>query len=241
MTNRNRFISGLVAVVLTGALSACHNSAAGSAEQASSAENETESAMQNDSQTAEAESAAAQPQQETAGTLVIYFSRTGEQYQVGKIEKGNTAIVAEMIIETTGADSFEILPEEDYYPYTYEELTDIAKREQSQNARPAYAGEIPDLSKYSTIFIGSPVWWGDWPMIMYTFFENNENALAGKTLIPFSTHAGSGLSGFDRKLASSCPNSIIGDGLAVAGQDAQNNKESVQKTVNDWLFNLGYK
>lgn len=47
--------------------------------------------------------------------LVVYFSRTGEQYTVGVIDKGNTAIVAEMIIERTGADSFEILPEEDYY------------------------------------------------------------------------------------------------------------------------------
>ena len=52
-------------------------------------------------------------------TLVVYFSRTGEQYGVGNIDKGNTAIVAEMIAEKTGADSFEILPKEDYYPYTY--------------------------------------------------------------------------------------------------------------------------
>ena len=56
-----------------------------------------------------------------------------------------------------------------------------------------YAGEVPDLTQYSTVFIGAPVWWGDWPMICYTFFENNADALAGKTLIPFSTHEGSGL------------------------------------------------
>jgi len=47
--------------------------------------------------------------------LVIYFSRTGEQYNVGVIDKGNTAIAAEMIAEQTGADIFELLPEEDYY------------------------------------------------------------------------------------------------------------------------------
>ena len=120
--------------------------------------------------------------------LVVYFSRTGEQYNVGEIDKGNTAIIAEMIADETGADIFEILPEEDYYPYTYDELTDVAKQEQKENARPAYAGEVPDLNRYTTVFIGSPVWWGDWPMIMYTFFEENTDALAGKTLIPFSTH-----------------------------------------------------
>ena len=172
--------------------------------------------------------------------LVVYFSRTGEQYTVGVIDKGNTAIVAEMIIERTGADSFEILPEEDYYPYTYDELTDVAKREQNENARPGYAGEAPDLTRYSTIFIGAPVWWGDWPMICYTFFENNAEALAGKTLIPFSTHEGSGLSGFDRKLSSACPNSTVGEGLAIRGNDAQNNQDNVRSTVNDWLAKLGY-
>ena len=172
--------------------------------------------------------------------LVVYFSRTGEQYGVGEIDKGNTAIVADMIIDQTGADSFEILPEEDYYPYTYDELTDVAKQEQNENARPAYAGEVPDLTQYSTVFIGAPVWWGDWPMIMYTFFENNADALAGKTLIPFSTHAGSGLSGFDQKLSSACPDSTVGEGLAVEGTDAQNDQDSVRDTVNEWLTSLGY-
>ena len=172
--------------------------------------------------------------------LVVYFSRTGEQYNVGVIDKGNTAIVAEMIVERTGGDSFEILPEEDYYPYTYDELTDVAKREQHENASPAYAGKVPDLTRYSTIFIGAPVWWGDWPMICYTFFENNAEALAEKTLIPFSTHEGSGLSGFDRKLSSACPNSTVGEGLAIRGNDAQNNQDNVRSTVNDWLAGLGY-
>ena len=173
-------------------------------------------------------------------TLVVYFSRTGEQYGVGNIDKGNTAIVAEMIAEKTGADSFEILPKEDYYPYTYDALTDIAKQELNDNARPEIKGTVPDLSKYVTVFIVSPVWWGDWPMIMYAFFEGNRDALAGKTLIPFSTHAGSGLSGFDSKLSGACPDSTVGIGLAISGTDAQNNQDSVRESVDSWLSGLGY-
>ena len=57
---------------------------------------------------------------------MIYFSRTGEQYTVGVIEKGNTAIVAEMIAEQTGADLFEVLPADDHYPMTYDALTEVA-------------------------------------------------------------------------------------------------------------------
>ena len=170
--------------------------------------------------------------------LVVYFSRTGEQYRVGVIEKGNTEIVAEIISEKLNADLLEIVPFNDNYPKTYNELTDYAKKEQNENARPEYVKRI-DVSGYDTIFIGAPVWWGDWPMIMYTFFENED--LSGKTLIPFNTHEGSGLSGFDRKLQNACKDSTVKDGLSIRGEDCQNNKDSVKEKVNSWLKDLGYK
>jgi len=172
------------------------------------------------------------------GILVVYFSRTGEQYNVGVIDHGNTAVVAEAIIEATGADVFEILPADDYYPVTYKELTDVAMQEQRENARPAIAGELPDLSRYETVFIGAPVWWGDWPMILYTFFENT--GCSGAKLVPFSTHEGSGLSGFDRSLAAAYPECEVLTGLAIRGSDAQNNPDGVKTRVHDWLTGLGY-
>ena len=153
--------------------------------------------VQPEAETVPSEQAEPLPVQESfeakTGILVIYFSRTGEQYTVGVIDKGNTAIVAEMIAEQTGADLFEVLPVDDHYPMTYTALTDVAKQEQNAKARPEYADDLPDLAQYETIFIGAPVWWGDWPMIMYTVFENND--FFGKKLVPFSTHEGSGLSG----------------------------------------------
>ncbi len=185
-------------------------------------------------------SAAAQQEPETNETniLVLYFSRTGEQYNVGVVEKGNTAIVAEIVAEATGADLYEILPADDHYPMTYKELTDVALQEQRDHARPDYAGQLPDFDRYDTIFIGAPVWWGDWPMIMYTVFENTP--LSGKTLIPFSTHAGSGLSGFDRSLAAAYPDCTVAKGLAIAGTDAQNHPDQVQTSVAAWLDKLGF-
>lgn len=169
--------------------------------------------------------------------LVVYFSRTGEQYTVGTIDKGNTAIVAEMIAEKTGADLFEILPETDY-PYTYAELTDVAKKEQNDNARPAIKDALPELLQYDTVFIGAPVWWGDWPMILYTFFETAD--LSGKNLVPFSTHEGSGLSGFDRKLSAAVPGATVLTGQAFRGNDCQNDKAGVESKVQSWLEDLGY-
>ena len=67
----------------------------------------------------------------------------------------------------------------------------------------------------------------------------NTTAPSGKTLIPFSTHEGSGLSGFDKKLASAIPGATVGKGLAVRGNDAQNRQDSVRNSVNDWLNDLG--
>ena len=223
MMRAKRFMTLFLSLVMILALAGCETSAQPSESESTTGQENTDTGN------------------DTGGdALVVYFSRTGEQYTVGVIDKGNTAIVAEMISEQTGADLWEVLPETDQYPMTYKELTDVAKKEQNDNARPAYAGEVPDLSQYSTIFIGAPVWWGDWPMIMYTFFENNREGLAGKTLIPFSTHEGSGLSGFDSKLSSACPDSTVGEGLAIRGNDCQNNQDSVRSSVNEWLTGLGY-
>ena len=65
-------------------------------------------------------------------------------------------------------------------------------------------------------------------------------SLSGKTLIPFSTHAGSGLSGFDRSLAKASPGCAIAKGLAIAGTDAQKNPDKVQSAVADWLSEMGF-
>ena len=233
-------ISVLLAAVLLFSLAAC-----GSAAQTQPASQQTQESVAETAALYPTEEASAQEDavtdevSEESGSeiLVLFFSRTGEQYNVGVIEKGNTAIVAEMIAEATGADLYEVLPADDHYPTTYKELTDVGLQEQRDGARPAYAGELPDFENYATIFIGAPVWWGDWPMIMYTVFESTP--LSGKTLIPFSTHAGSGLSGFDRSLAAAFPECTIAKGLAIAGTDAQNNPDKVRVTVTSWLSELG--
>lgn len=84
----------------------------------------------------------------SAKSLVVYFSRTGENYSVGNISEGNTAIIAKMIAEKTGSDTFEILPSKEY-PKTYKECTDVAKDEQKKNVRPAYKGDV-DTSAYDS-------------------------------------------------------------------------------------------
>lgn len=163
--------------------------------------------------------------------LVAFFSRTGENYAVGHIEKGNTHIIAEMIAEETGGDLFQIEPVTPY-PEGYTECTEVAKRELNAKARPAIKGDI-NVEGYDTIFIGYPNWWADMPMPVYTFIEKHD--WTGKTVIPFCTHEGSGLSGTEGKLKNACKGATILKGLALRGTTAQQKREQAKQTVANWI------
>lgn len=93
--------------------------------------------------------------------------------------------MAYVIQENTGANIFRILPETPY-PTDHSNLVDLAQDEQRNNARPKIKDEIENFSDYETVFVGYPNWWGDMPMILYTFFDTYD--FSGKTIIPFNTH-----------------------------------------------------
>ncbi len=169
-------------------------------------------------------------------SLVIYFSLPGDQYNVGIIKEGNTAIVAKMIADETGADLFELETVRAYTTTSYNTLINEAKDEQQKKARPALKAD-KDISAYSTIYIGYPIWWGDMPMAVYTFLEAHN--WQGKTVVPFCTHEGSGLSGTESRLRSACKGATVSKGLAIQGKTAQTNRTVAKKSVDDWLKKSG--
>lgn len=179
-----------------------------------------------------------QPGHDTSGSkiLIAYFSRAGENYNVGVVEKGNTAIVAEMIAEKTGGNLFEIRPTTPY-PSDYNEMLEIARQESSQNARPEMADSVTNMADYDVVFLGYPIWNGDMPMIVYNFLETYD--LSGKTVLPFSTNEGSGLAGTQGTITSKCSNATVLDGLAMRGQTAQNDRSAAEQAVESWLKDSG--
>lgn len=168
-------------------------------------------------------------------TLVVFFSHTGENYGVGNIKEGNTHIIAKMIGEAIGGTLFEIVPEKDYPHDSYDAVVEIAKQEKEQKARPAIKGDVK-IEDYDVIFIGYPNWWGDMPMPVYTFLEKHD--WKGKTVIPFCTHEGSGLSNTENYIAEVCKGATVAKGLAVRGTTAQNNRDQARKSVNSWIDKL---
>ena len=150
---------------------------------------------------------AAEPTEEAAKTLVVYFSATG-----------NTKAVAEEIVRLTGADLYEIVPA---VPYTAEDLNynnNACRANQEMNdvsARPAIGSEAIDISTYDTVFVGYPIWWGTAPRIINTFLDTYD--LSGKTVLPFCTSGSSGIAQSVSAIRAAEPDADVRDGLRASG------------------------
>lgn len=126
-------------------------------------------------------------------TLVVYYSATG-----------NTAKVAEVIVNENDMDVFAIMPEQ---PYSAEDLawTDENSRVSKEHADPALQDvallqDTPDnWDSYETVIIGYPIWWGQAAYPVASFVKAND--FAGKTVIPFCTSASSDIGNSAQNLA----------------------------------------
>lgn len=154
-------------------------------------------------------------------TLVVYFSNSG-----------NTEILANFIHNYVGGDIVALEPTV-AYPEDYNNLLDVAQEEQQSDARPEFNDLNIDIDDYDTIFIGYPNWWGDMPMIIYTFFDTYD--LSGKTIAPFNTSGGSGLSRTVGTIRELEPNATVTEGFTVLGDDVDN----AMSDVEEWIDSLG--
>lgn len=148
---------------------------------------------------------------------------------------GNMQFMAEAIQQAVGGDLFRIETEEEY-PLDHDPLVDQAADEQSENARPALSTHIENLENYDTIFVGYPNWWGDMPQPMYSFFE--EYDFAGKTIIPFNSHGGSGFSDTISTIADMQPDAaVVEDGLTISRNDVAVSNQTVKEWAKEIVGN----
>ena len=152
--------------------------------------------------------------------LVVYFSHSG-----------NTRELANQIQKSVGGDIVEIQAVTPY-PGDYDTVVKQAKLEVDSGFKPAIKTKIDNIKSYDVIFVGSPNWWSTIAPPVATFLT--ENDLSGKTIVPFITHAGSGLGRSVADIKKLCPQSTILEGLAVWGRDVG----SSQDKVSDWIKDL---
>lgn len=156
-----------------------------------------------------------------AKTLVIYYSRDGQNYVNGSISslsEGNTAVAARFIQETTGADLFRVETVK-AYPEDYTACTEEAQRELRAQARPELKHYLHDVSAYDRIVVAGPCWWGTYPMPVVSQLEKLD--FTGKQVFPLMTHEGSGLAGSAAALRKYCKGATVGEGLAIHGADVK--------------------
>lgn len=168
-----------------------------------------------------------------AKVLIVFFSHAGENYNVGNIKVGNTKLVADKIQKVTGGDEFEIVADKNY-DLPYNDLVNVAKEETEKGEKPSFKGEIKNIDDYDTVFIGGPIWWGTYPRVMFTFFDKYD--LNGKTIIPFSTHEGSGLGSVVEDLKTLYPNATFKEAFSIYGTETRKDLSKVDK----WLKRLDF-
>lgn len=192
-------ISMIMAICLLFSLAACGvDSGTNSNTESSATQSQTETPSSDSS---------VELTEETAKTLVVYFSATG-----------NTKAVAGEIARLTGADLYEIVPA---VPYTDEDLNynnNDCRANQEMNdasARPAIGSRAIDVSSYDIVFIGYPIWWGTMPRIINTFLDTYD--LSGKAVLPFCTSGSSGITQSVSDIRAAEPDADVRGGLRASG------------------------
>ncbi len=166
-----------------------------------------------------------------AKTLIAFFSRADENYFGGAmryVKVGNTEIVAGIMKELTGADTFKIEMKNPYSP-VYMTCIDEAKKDLRENARPELTSYIDSIDGYDTIILGYPNYWGTVPMAVATFLERY--VFDGKTILPFCTNEGSGMGSSERDIKKYAKGADVKKGLSITGSQAASSKDAVKK----WL------
>ena len=155
----------------------------------------------------------------TSKSLVVYFSWSG-----------NTQNVAKEIQKQTNSDIFEIVPEVAYSD-DYDTVVDDAKKEQQENARPKIKNKIENIDDIKTINEGYSNGWEDMPRIFLTFFDDYD--LSNKTIAPFCTSGGSGLSDTEKTIQALEPSATLTKGLHVSGSASEDASNDVKEWLNE--------
>ncbi len=152
-----------------------------------------------------------------SNSVVLYFSATG-----------TTKKIAERIAGKLGSDIIEIIPKEKYKDEDLDYNSDCrANREQNDSkARPEIKNKI-DISKYDTIYLGYPIWWGTNPKIILTLLDSYD--FTGKTIIPFCTSGSTDITGSVEALRNYNSKLNIKDGKRFSSSDSD---EVITKFIN---------
>ena len=138
---------------------------------------------------------------------------------------GSVEYLAQLIRQNTGGDMVRIQTATPY-PGNFDDLADQANQERQNNVHPALSTNIEDFDNYDVVFVGYPIWWYQMPMAMYSFFDKYD--FKGKTIIPFSSHGGSGWSGSLNVISQLEPEATMAMGFSVSRERSASSADNVK-------------
>ena len=150
--------------------------------------------------------------------LIAYFSHSF----------GNTRQIAHMIQKETGGDIFEIKPKT---PYTkvHKGVVAQTRKEIDAGFKPELVAMPEKLDEYDVIFVGTPNWWNTMAPPVATFLSNHD--FSGKTLVPFTTHGGSGLGRYPEDMKKLCPKANFLEGETFSRNSIPDSGDAVAKWI----------
>lgn len=177
--------------------------------------------------------------------LTVYFTRVGNsefEEDVDAVSSaslmkdnetlvGNSQLLATMVYNAVGGELYGIQTEKKY-PSAYSDTVSVAKDEMDSDENVALSGTLPELSRYDTVVLVFPVWWGTVPGAVKSFLQSDD--LSGKTIYPLVTHGGSGAGNSVEDIRKLCKADVSNDVLEVFDDDVTN----AAGAVSEWLKSL---
>lgn len=188
----------------------------------STAEESTNAAAGNTNTAAENPSAAAETAEEVSAET--------EEAVTEAVAEAESSAEAETSADTNASEET-AAPEET--TDDYDELLDIARQEQAEEARPELAAQVENWDSYDMVFVGYPNWWSDAPMAVYTFLESCD--WTGKTLVPFNTSASGGFGRSLSGIEESAAGAEVLEGLDLTESELSD----AESRISEWLTGLG--
>lgn len=168
-----------------------------------------------------------------SGTLVAFFSRLSKMPQGADAvthataSTGNVEEVAKIIHKITGAELY-LIRTSKKYPILHRQNSLEAKKEQDEDARPLLNSPNIDLSKYSTVFVGFPIWWYQEPMGIRSFLEKYD--WQGKTVIPFCASMAVGIDRAENNIKRFCKGAKV-----LPGRRFESGQTVDPDEIKEWL------
>ena len=147
-------------------------------------------------------------------------------------DRGNLLVMKDILTQRTGADVYSLRVAKPYAP-AFADMMYPAQDEKNNDVMMSFAEELPDLTGYNRIYIGSPVWWYGAPQAVLSYLQQVD--MSGKEIVFFGIHRGSGFGGIPEQIEERQPNANV---IARFTVECQTDNEKAAADFNAFLNTL---